>query len=513
MRKAEGKVYFWDLVLFVVHKISFAVSPLNRRLLLESVRRDLKATRTGSRSVNWLWALSHPLELISLLERYHMVERKYIHLLILQLALLVHFTIKFLVYSFKGAQLKENNKWDQIHYSPLGNLFESMPSAAMLNRLWFGFTLITFLNRLHELSRTVRSSIVNRDWYKEISLSQLNLAGSLALSKIRIGDIKNLLIAWIRSERRMKDDALFRQTHFENSLKSSSTMRDNFHKLSQAAKLYYLNPIDFKESYTNLAGDFQPIKRYRSWFIPRPIHRFGLGAAYLIASGFVFFFVLYPIGSCVYTFLYTYSLTLKLIERTEGCAGALLTCSHLLPKVLLNALEFSSYNLIVLPWYLSCALFTFDVTCLNSRLQAILEFMDYELSRASGLSEDKKSLTQARLVKLRRRLNKNFEHFMELVRLVHLEFVDIKATHNFYLNMLHLVTGSNVALALALLYILDNGPDSFLVSLNILVCLLPCTAVLLACAITERRVSERNLLINEALNEKTNLSPLVQAHA
>lgn len=490
----ENRFYLLDAIFFMIHKLSFMVSPLNKRLMMENVRQDLRATSAGGKSVDWLWALSHPLEVMRLVERYQLVERKYIYLLLLHLLLYAHFMVKFFIYSGGNTKLNDNINWSTKtnHYRIYGDIVGSFPNPVMLNRLWFGFCLITLTNRLHQVIRTIRSSIVNRDYYKEISVNQLNLAGFLVLNRLHLRDLKYLNDVYKCFGSRLKEDALFRKMHYEKSLRSSVAMRENFHKLSQSAKLYYMNAIDFRECYKKLAGNFEkPQKRYKSWFVPRPIHRIGSGAACFIVSGFLFLYVLYTLGVFGYVFFYTFSLAFNLAQREENLSAGNLLNQFTKPLVQLNALEMCVFVMTTLPWYLNCALFIADVVCIVSRVNRIIEMIEIELIEAGERLVSHQQTNNFRVSpRSRRRLNENFSFYIELVKLVHLEFFDIKATHSFYLNLLHLIAGVGIAYSLALLYVLTYGTELFLVGLNIFVCLVPCILGLIACAATERKVSQ-----------------------
>lgn len=485
-----------DSFFFILHKLCFIVSPLNKRLLLENVRRDLPVSRAGSHSVDWLWLLKHPSKVIDLLEHYHMVERKYIYLLLVQLIIYAHFTIKFFIYSSESADRNSSTKVD--HFNIFDDLVGSFPNSALLNRLWFVFILNTFSQRLYEVAKMIRLAVVNCDSYKEISICQVNLSGSLVISSINSQELVSLIVASVRQERKMSD-FISRTTHFENSARSSALIRNNFHKLSQAAKLYYLNAIDFGEYYKDLPINFKRLKqRYKGWFLPRPRHRFNIQTASFFGFGFAFFIIIFVFCYFFYVCFYTFSLAFNLSQRRATSAGSLFSYADLRvqltkPLVVVNMIEISLYILIHLPWEMHIVLIIADVACLTSRIQRIIELMENELptTNYSPLLNQgpgyKVSFELAR--KTRCELDENFKYYIELVRLVHLEFFDIRAAHTFYLNVLHLSSGLVITYALSLLYMLDYGPEVFLVILNIIVCLMPCIVVLLVCATIERKVS------------------------
>lgn len=501
-KRAAERVFVVDILLFILHKIWFAVSPIDRHRILANVEGEFQVNNVKRRSVDWLWVLRNPGKVMHLVERHHMVGRKWIYLLLVQLLIYVHLMVKFALHIMWSKRREQAPAW-RAYYPDMASC---MPNPALLNSLWLAFSLNSMVIRLRSLSSLLRGAILNQGHYTELSLTQINMAALASLSAFNLIQLGALIregksLIWPTADVDPPDlpDA------------DLQLAQKTFDQLTLSAKLYYVNMLDFTQSYKQRHFELKPNlhkRAYLHWFVPSPKHRFGYFALCLVASNTLIGLLLVFSGSlCFYLFYLQFNFLHHLQHSgQEELLPAVFTWL-LTPTKLINILEGALFVLLLVPFHLHLGYLLTDVIVLLSRIQRVLKLMKLELERAvhvyARYSVEPASKFHKNLPNCSEdtncgpiRLNQRFCYYLDLLRLVYLEFVDARKAHTFYLNSLILGSGFSMSYGLMLLSLTSSVAEFFIIFTVLFSCIFPAIFVLISVSSVEQQVSNTHLCTN-----------------
>lgn len=277
----------FDTFFYMIHKLAFACSPIDRhKLNLElkevNIKRltHQKATKVDKNSedegddeendedycephlyvdfyVDWLWVIFHPVETIKLVERYHMVERKYIYLFMVQVVLTAHLLIKLSFYAIKNKDEIDLKDDELLEYYP--SVTGANVNSTLVNNLWVPIISLNLFVRLKAAYMVIRNSFINRDKYQQFSISQVNFGSLIFLSELTFKDWLKFIEGSIKHQKQVEQNLRVRWEH-ETAMRINQLIDLHYHQafclhslddISNQSKLYHLNMIDFGECYNS----------------------------------------------------------------------------------------------------------------------------------------------------------------------------------------------------------------------------------------------------------------------
>lgn len=120
----------------------------------------------------WYLYILKPVELIKLIKRYHVVGNKGVISIFFQLAVVVYIWIKAVFHPIYTKRDPQAAEYYVSHYFP--SLLESYPNQYELYGLISAQSSYALILRLYVIVRLVKRSVMNRNGYREIEMSQMN---------------------------------------------------------------------------------------------------------------------------------------------------------------------------------------------------------------------------------------------------------------------------------------------------------------------------------------------------
>lgn len=528
---------------FLSRNISFSYSPLVRELVRlddgskQEIYTDLQSCtlgRTGLFDANksdeeaydehWLRYLTKPVTLCGLIKKYHSTGNLFFVSVLLQFALLGYICAKALFHQIYTGNNKQLSKYHAQNYYP--RLFSAYDES---NELYGVLTSVCFFHlilRLKKFLGLVRSSVVNRNGYKEIEIPQLNqffftlvLPLKDWLRLIRIGRKHSKICQKLAADERATAE---RETHLRAGLDNS----DGLSKLSKHTQILYLNPINFEHCFRYLGVNIDERK--------------SLGDnLYLLKSDcredvleFAWFAFFHSVGALLLsTIIYSvflYTCFRALVPLTSNPNEATLyDCLYAIPSLigdpisLLPLVDVLILLVLQLPYHFEADILYMSLSCMISRIRRVAEMLEEELGFCrrknnahlrntivlSGTKErlDKSTIVGQKVLFApvrgefgcykdinsheRAQLNRRLEQYVKLARVLRIEFVILKKSLTGYLNIL--MIGSGIIIAIGVLSFLRI--QSFDLRAYLILLLGSCAYPILTCAslcvLVERGVS------------------------
>lgn len=489
--------YAGDYYLMALQKMTFCVSPINKRLLEKNFKQNMEVNRVGQLAADWLWAILHPIKLLESIEQYHMVDRRWFLLFLGQIVFFAHIIIKCLVHIIFDDQ-QSAQYFDSIYYP---NISARLPNSKLMNGFWFSFSAASFFCRLICLHTVIRGSIINRDFYKEISVSQVNISSVVLASNYSFKDIHDFIINSIKHDNEVEKNFHSRIAHFsifsDNDMKCLNTKYFN-----RTVKLIYMNMIDFGECYT-----MHPIREklvkikdeYKLWFLAEPIHRMSPSVVRFLAYISPFLSVSIIVGTLGFYAIYIYSEVIADLDLANNMFSQDIILVWLTPLRIIKTIEVIAFILVQLPFHIQTTYVNVDTAILLSRVQRVTDLMIFELDFTKCLvrkemftkvkSADDLTLYKIRTHKQSILFNEKYSHYIQLADITYMEFIDIRDTHCLFLNSILVGSGFATSFALTLFYLVDTPVEIGLVILVLYSCVAPCFSLIIYCTEIERKVS------------------------
>lgn len=471
---------------------------------------------------NWFYRIAHPLDVLRLIKRYHMAGNGFIFIFIFHLAALTHLTLKtWLHYLFIGRNYEQLKYFNSIYYPHLAGVF---PEFYQFNTLFLVLSTYNLILRLWNAYVLVRRSIVNEYRYKELSIDQVNVS-SLIYADLTVADWIKFWNSAVEHEKAVSENALIREAH----LKFNSSHQKRLKTASQLDLMYYMNVIDFDECYSKVDhfNHVKPKKAYESWHCATPVPRIDLktlriGLILGVLSNVALVIILVV---CILGYVYFELNSANNPGYQEEAQQA--TAYSLNWLQLLRIIEVSLLILIQVPQHGDGGVFIMGATVLTSRTRKLKQNMmrdlnicldglnstmaiksnletpptHYHFNRNSlrfhmhnGLDLDQQnyflqgSPRQTRLHD-RRNLNDRIQRQVSLIRLIYLEFMDLKKNHTVYLNLLFISHGICISYIISLFFAISTKSEIIILCSLIISSLIPISTALIISALVEQEVT------------------------
>lgn len=529
-----------NIYLFISHKICFSCSPINSERFeaqhKETLSVDGSVVKSNSElwmssykpeRINWFRVLCRPMKIIKLIKRYHMADNKFIILVFLHLAIIFHLTIKALINFFYTGSDEERMKFFDGIYYPHSAGVSTMPAS--FNYMLLANCIYCLAARLRCLIRIIKGSIRNRNIYTEISTTQVNYS-FLTLIFLNYYQTKTI---WRKSLEHKKALERNDKLSLENHIKFEEKTQTYINNLSRNDLLYYYNFIDFdacSKEFDDIIKLDNRREDHKQWFCPKPLWRtdlisFHLGmllnllAIVLIGGGFLF--------AC---FGVTYmELRSRFREDDEPSLIELFsnyTAHYSEPIHILRSIDFLLFIAAQVPHHFDSITIFADTIILIFRIGKLVTLMKMKLVKLfdwnslsspsgesfatvrsylkSSGSEDHdwigaesnynpaKNFDQENNIgKLEEKsaFNKKLQNDLSIVRVLFLEFNDLKRCHSGLLNQLVIGHGIMLVVIFTLFLKISTDREFYLLIIAAASSIAGPTAVLVFCALVEKGVS------------------------
>lgn len=500
--------------ILILHKLSFACSPIDKKRLRAEllnldypyehqklpIHREKLFIETPQHESYLLWSLRHPIWVIQLIKRYHMVGNTTIILHLLFSLMLIHLLIKSIIFIYAGDDKLVLEYFESIYYPHTGGLSRNPTDFNTFN---LGFILLFLCFRFRNVCKLIKRAIINANGYKELHVPQLNLAYMTTFNFT----LKQWLNLWKHTSNHTKaiknDDEMY-----ENHLEFNREIHTQLSKCYNKHLVYYYNLVDFEECYADLEfikSQERQTNGYRNWHTAYPIDRMSLVDLRIIASLLIFSSYSSNVGLFICFVAYGYRDLSSSYPRDY-----MPTISDLIRNIpkhgtsLIHILRgFEVYFLFIcqLPQIYESIIVAFDVHLTTSRADKMVEIFSAHLKYCQKRTN--------KSVKISKNLPHNYgndsngslhqdsqkefrEHILRdigLARLIYLEFLNLKKNHTTFLNMLVLGSGFCMSYTVSLAIIYIDAVELVLFALTFVSCLLPMIINLIVCARVEKTVS------------------------
>lgn len=539
----KSRINPYESFLVIIHKVSFACSPIDSHRFLEELRDRIQqsqmpksVTREStlkelldyqSKSLDYWWKkLAHPMELAFLIKRYHLVGYWFFLFFFGHFLILLHFTIKSFIHTFyTGRDLEKIKYFNTIYYPHLAGL---LPEPYLFNNLFLALCVYYLSVRLLSAYHLVRNSIINSESYKEITMTQINYT-VLTLFNLTLEQwIELFWHAW-NHEKEVRKHPVAWDAH----LSFDTSVQNQLDKLSRKDLMFHLNMVDFEECYKdlNLWDPRRRKKRYQSWHCAPPVMRISTGVVVpslvitvvgitgaLIAVAFILVGMIY--------------IELKNAFRPdqEPSIGEVFGKwrTHLCePLHLLRLIELSMLAFLQLPQQYDCIMAILDKTILTARANKLNQVLTRDLQICDGWqlfnqqcpicfkngADPKWFTSQAYSSKKQGRqyldysrnklfesvctnkqhrmldtaeLNLNIQHHVRLISLIYSEFLNTKKAHSALLNFVIVGNGIVMTYTMSLLFTVSGAAQLVILGVCFIASLVPAMDELIFCALIER---------------------------
>lgn len=514
--------------IFIAQHFCFTISPvLSIQTSLESLEVDHRGQREPDRSppsgsldnecvrVDWSLLLK-PRELFRAVKKYHGVGNLFAVSVILHSSILFYLLAKC---CFHAVYTKQNKQYaiyiEANNYFP--RIFESYPESHLLYNLTIALSLYCSFLKVINLYRLIRNSILNKDGYRQISVTQVD-AGSLTMPNCSFSQWLALIRDGLRHGRECQVDFDTLASHLHLSkhrLEPTTTsskldLRCLSSRASKMRRLYDVNLIDFKKCYEKHEHLFKPEDRANylsNWHCSEPIHRLDfyhwaiISLIFFSSVSLVFFF---SIGIIISIYYMELSAAIQENEGRQAVIG-LLEAFRFVPTYLSQPwrlIRLMDIFLVIyaeIPAIIDAQAYDWSAQIVASRagkLGSILTEMrkfclDYEtiryglanpdlalplaylkircLSRYSLLFQEDKQTSMNQLLDeghfkslIRPKLNEAIKESMHLAGHLHAEFLDLKRVYSTYLTAMITYAALGTAFCISLLLEARSLPICFL---------------------------------------------------
>lgn len=423
----------------------------------------------------WWLRLLHPVALIGLIKRYHLVSSWFFLLFIGQPLILIHLLIKLVVQTFyTGADPERQHYLDSVYYPHLAG---TLPEPHHLNSVMLSEICCCLCVRLLSAYKLIKGSILNEHKYKDINVTQVNLA-ALTACELTVKEWIEVFKSTIKHDARIKINPAFRRSH----LRINFLNHPYLEQLTEKELLIQLNIIDFDQCFDNVQL-FDPSKRkkrYQEWHYALPFHKWSpsmlrlqVVCAFLIGGSLLIFQGLIIIGT-IYLELASTARGKQMASFNELVSVFKYHFSQ--PIYLIRIFELLALIVCQLPRQFDCLLVIMDQCLLIGRARKLAEAFEADLeicrnkifaSKFEYKEEFPKQISfRGKLLLSReqqqfenrcrsndiRKLNDRIQSYIKLISLLHAEFLSIRKTHSALINMI--IIGDGICLTYILSKIL-----------------------------------------------------------
>lgn len=475
----------FEPIIILVHDITFTCSPVDR-VRFQQDREILERDGRFDPSDKPEWTvLLKPIELIRLIKRYHKCGNGFVCFFVIHLSYLAHITIKCAVHTFyTGSDRVMIEYFDTIYYPHLLGVF---PKPYLFNNLFLALSLFFSSARFLAASRLIRGAIVNAKHYREIRMSQLNLAYltsfNMPLRQWWIG-----LFEHSKHLEMINHDQKIREKHFSYNSNTEIQSRN----LSNRDMRYQLNMVDFGDCYYWIGDTTRPKAKYKEWHFPTPLHRVPNNWTMAIVAGTVcglFVGFISPLILCAGVLYLEFRSSLPAEDSPTLLEVAARFSPHLSrPLHVLRITELLAYSLLMLPHNFDAALLYTDIIHLVGRVGKLTCLMKKEKEFIRDSTRFRLALSSHSLNQLLM-LNHRLQHEAKITRALYTEFIDLKIMHSLYINLVLVGSGICIAYIVSLKAAISTTAEVAVLSMLFVTSLIPIVSIVSFCAWAERTVS------------------------
>lgn len=527
--------------LIILRYINASLSPIDReRFNREFKERSRDETiyrpnRSGTservQDETWylVWAFLNLRTTYQLIKRYHQVGDRAMIFYLLHFAFLIHLAVKAVVHTFITSKDEQNSK-----YYPYWTHMMSSPSA--YHHMFVGFVMLILWLRIKSFLLLIEKSIVNAKTYKELSTTQINNT-YLANLNLTMKEWFELCTLYFRHKKRIESS----QIAYKHHLEFNQTLQKNYAKYQPKDMLYYWNPIDFDECYLDLKAPTRKRlqKDYSNWFGPRPMIRLSplimsveVGIAF-VGSFIICVVIVIDLLTIIFMDLNSvYKYTSKSFpEVKELFFNFIQHYSELF--YVIRFVEVMAIMLLRVPLVYETISVCHNAFIITARLTKVVEVLEDNLKLCHAIrynlmrpeirvvsnnldlegNKNYQNLTYDSSYN-RIKLNKQVCYNVGLVRLLYVEFLQLRQTHQGFLNACLTGYGLCMSYATSILLSQKEVADYILNYVIVASCLIPTLITLLIFAEIERRFKQiarilSSLIVNRAKELDSNSINLI----
>lgn len=517
-------------LVFLAHTFTYSVSPVIKDLVELDRQNEEQMYRQSKRNLPYesltypvedieedrlSHYLTRPTKLIKLIKRYHGVGNLFFFVAFSHTCLLTYLGSK----AFFQALIIGSDKELASYYSSLWypRLFDSYPNPESFYNLCFLYLAYYVTFRFLCIHRLIKYSILNRNGYKHITVSQSNLS----IAGLYNWTLRNWILFVKKTYNHLNLCAADNQVKRDH-LSFDTVDKDKLTRSTKRELIYYSNPIDFSKCYGELRNEMIPFLANswsKHWYYPNYNCRHDLADAgrffTLQTFGGAALLAIVPIV-CLATLVFEMGRFLPNAE--QATIGEIIA---VFPEFITNLSAVIKYVdvllaiLVQIPNHVEAGRIYWDVIVMVSRTrkvhEALSEDLDFCLSRARQYKQieiardllfdgqrESESLLYEQYDKFvydsvnrteKKKLNDMLEMHIRLAQILIIEFLDLKSTHTLYLNLLFVGNGLCISVCISLI-LLDK---SFIVTLVLgglaLSCFVPIVGIIYSCVKCELNVS------------------------
>lgn len=468
---------------FIIHKFAFCCSPVNKQRLGNNSFRGEYPLAGKQILVDWYWVLTNPRKLIALIQDYHMVQRQYIYIFLLQILILTHLFIKTSYYASR-----ENDE-GSIYYPCLAGTFKSM---RLFNNLWLASVSFNWLLRLHIAYKLIKDTMLNSIEYRHFSVTQLNYASMIWMTQMNYRNWFDFAKDSSKHLKQLKINSLVRANHLEVLRNKLITKLE---ELPHRSKMYHVNMIDFSECYLNKhvkQDKFStPHSDFKNWYPIVPSFRLSLMAARNLTIANETCACNVVLGCLVAFSCFYYTDYCQLVRVSEQNLTSVFERLLTEPSHLIRAVEQFLFVILLIPYFYTVAFMAADMGITISRADRLIELLIADLDEGHEYGSQYKSIVNKRIY------NKKIRIHLFMVKVNHDEFRDVRNYHTLNLNLMLVSNWLGSSYALSLFHQLDNYIEFCLLFISFNAFLLPTLGIVLLSTDIERKVSNIMIMINQ----------------
>lgn len=514
--------------IFMWHKVTLSCSPIDRDRYETELRGrmdnhqnsipesnkvppnrcliDIKFTDQPHMTI--FWAILHPFRVIQLIKKYHLVGNTVVITYLTHIIMLLHLVVKMIIHTIITDVNRDTIEYFDSIYYPIITRNSNQP--ILFNNLLTGMSIFSLSIRLRSFYILVRNSIVNEIQYKELSITQLNFA-HYATFNLTIYEWLELWNFQTNHKRFIESNGKRFVNHLELN---QSAMKQSAH-LSLKDAMYYVNLLDYDECYSKsvLNDTENRQKQCKPWHVATPIDRSSLSGIKLmifvalvgvVVVLFAFYIVIFACMYLEFSKEFSYQNNFGWSQIVAIIPTHFQKISNLIRIIELLAIISSQ-----VPQIFDSYVIISDIHILNSRIEKLTKIFEAGLEkyyeRASFIGDRRsdynfklyQSMTSLPRIsnsfhnnnESAKNINVRTRYNAKLVRLIYLEFLNIKQNHSQLLNMIVIGNGICMSYAMTLLFAFTTYADIILILMTFGASLVPTVIALLYCAMLERAVS------------------------
>lgn len=520
----------FTVVVFLAHKISYSFSPLIKSTVESELKAESKSPdeiflseleRYKVEGSFWQY-LTRPIELLNLIKRYHDIGNLFFVVAFAQIMSLAYLGFKSIFHAMVIGQDKQKANHYASSWFP--RILESYPNPENFYALLIIICTYYFLLRLLCLRRLVLGSIINKQGYRRLTITQTNLpcAGAYNLPGKAWIDLIKLTL----THRRLCNN---NQGIKEKHLAFDKSCKDKLMRCSKKELIYYTNVIDFNSCFGEFMEEMAHDHRSKwaaNWHIAQPScyldpHELGI-LILLQISGLSLLFGLISVLIILHLFYEVSRLTPDPDEATYADILKTIPCFMTNLNAIIKFSDVTLNMLVQIPNHIEAAIIYLDMVILISRTRKVSDALKADLdlcetrayscsniNKKSQLVPEYRSYTSTESnpnqdslrnnhtrhgsghmsISERKTLNESIELHVILAQMVNLEFIDLKRSHTLYLNLLFVGCGFCISVCISLIFVVKSNLVIYILISLVISCSVPLIGAVLFCVTSELTVS------------------------